>query len=260
MRPCRQGPGSGGRAELRYGLMGDIHANIRAFRVALENLQAAGVDKIIFLGDLVGYGPDPAACVDLLAVQPNVLPIAGNHDRQVLGEKNPNMRRTAARALEWTRQQLAPNQLKILQSFPEGRSVEEDFIVVHGSLVSRDAYIHTMQEIETNRKCMAEDFAELRVCFFAHTHLPTMISKKSVLMDIKETKAFKLNPDDVYLINPGSVGQPRDKCPLSAFGIFNTDNWTMTFFRVPYDVEGTRDAITAAGLPEKFARRLELGA
>jgi len=244
---------------LRYGLIGDIHANLRAFRVALKHLQAAGVVKIIFLGDLVGYGPDPSACIDLFAIQPNVLPIAGNHDRQVLGEKNPNMRRTAARALEWTRSQLSPNQIKILQSFPEGRSVEDAFIVVHGSLVSRDAYILNMQEVERNRKCMVEEFAGSRVCFFAHTHVPLLIGTKHVVTDLKETKAFKLDPDDIYLINPGSVGQPRDKCPLSAFGIFNTDNWTMTFFRVPYDIAGTRDAITAAGLPEKFARRLELG-
>jgi predicted phosphodiesterase len=245
---------------LRYGLIGDIHANVRAFRVALENLEKAGVDKIIFLGDMVGYGPDPGACIDLFAVQPNVIPISGNHDRHVLGEKNPNIRRTAARALEWTRQQLAPNQMQILKSFPDSRTVEDAFIAVHGSLISRDAYISTMQDIEINRKRMVEDFAQFRVCFFAHTHVPMLIGKTDVVTDLKETKAFKLDPDDVYLINPGSVGQPRDRCPLSAFGIFNTDNWTMTFFRVPYDVAATRDAITAAGLPEKFARRLELGA
>ncbi|MHC4250125.1 MAG: metallophosphoesterase family protein [Planctomycetota bacterium] len=245
---------------MRYGLMGDIHANVRAFQTALENLQAAGVDKIIFLGDLVGYGPDPGTCIDMFAVQPNVLPISGNHDRQVLGEKDPNMRRTAARALEWTRKQLAPNQIQILQSFPQGRTVEDAFIIVHGSLVSRDAYILNMKEVELNRKCMVEEFAGFRVCFFAHTHVPLLIGSKTVVTDLKETKAFKLDPNDVYLINPGSVGQPRDKCPLSAFGVFDTDNWTMTFHRVPYDIAGTREAIQVAGLPEKFARRLELGA
>ncbi len=245
---------------MRYGLIGDVHANLRAFQVALKKLETVGVDKIIFLGDLVGYGPDPGACIDLFAVQPKALPISGNHDRQVLGDKDPNMRRTAARALEWTKSQLTPNQIQILQSFPQGRTVDDTFIVVHGSLVSRDAYILKMSEVETNRKCMVEEFDGFRVCFFGHTHVPMLIGTNKVVMDLAETKAFKLNPDDVYLINPGSVGQPRDKCPLSAFGVFDTEAWTMTFFREAYDVAGTRDAIKAAGLPEKFARRLELGA
>lgn len=240
--------------------MGDVHANLRAFTVALDCLKAANVDKVIFLGDLVGYGPEPGGCIDLMGVQPNVLPISGNHDRQVLGDKDPNMRRTAAWALEWTRKQLAPRQIQFLQSFPQGRTVDDAFIVVHGSLVSRDAYILNMKEVEINRKCMVEEFAGFRVCFFGHTHVPMLIGTKSVVMDLAETKAFKLDPADVYLINPGSVGQPRDKCPLASFGVFDTDSWTMSFFRMPYDIAGTREAILAAGLPEKFARRLELGA
>jgi len=244
---------------VRYGLMADIHANIRGFLVAYEKLKAAGVDQIIFLGDLVGYGPDPAGCVDFFTKLPDVLPISGNHDRQVVGEKDPNMRRTAARALEWTRGQLSPKQLRTLQSFPQGRTVEDTFIVVHGSLVSRDAYIRSMKDVEVNRKSMVEDFPGSRICFFGHTHVPLLAGTKDAVTDLKETKAFQLDPNDVYLVNPGSVGQPRDGCPLSAFGVFDSYNWTMTFFREPYDVAGTCEAIREAGLPEKFARRLETG-
>jgi len=244
---------------VRYGLIADIHANVRAFVVAYEKLKAVGVDQTIFLGDLVGYGPAPAACVDLFAGLPETLPISGNHDRQVLGERDPYMRRTAARALEWTRNQLSPKQLRTLQSFPQGRTVEDTFIVVHGSLVSRDAYIRSMNDVKVNRKSMVEDFPGSRVCFFGHTHVPLLAGTKDTVTDLKETKAFQLDPDDVYLVNPGSVGQPRDGCPLSAFGVFDSDNWTMTFFREPYDVAGTCEAIREAGLPEKFARRLEAG-
>ena len=137
--------------------------------------------------------------------------------------------------------------------------VDDVVIMVHGSLVSRDAYILSMKEVERNRKCMLEEFKGMRICFFAHTHVPMLIGMKKMVTELRETKAFQLDPSDICLVNPGSVGQPRDRCPLASFGIFDTDNWTMTFFRLPYDVAGAQQAITAAGLPEKFARRLELG-
>ncbi|MHC4202187.1 MAG: metallophosphoesterase family protein [Planctomycetota bacterium] len=246
---------------MRYGLLADVHANMYAFSVALGHLEQSRVDKILFLGDLVGYGAEPAQCVDMLRSQasPPVLPISGNHDRQVLGEKDPQMRRTASRALDWTRDKLSPEHIRYLQSIPQGRVVDDVVIMVHGSLVSRDAYILSMKEVERNRKCMLEEFKGMRICFFAHTHVPMLIGMKKMVTELRETKAFQLDPSDICLVNPGSVGQPRDRCPLCSFGIFDTDNWTMTFFRLQYDVAGAQQAITAAGLPEKFARRLELG-
>ncbi len=106
---------------------------------------------------------------------------------------------------------------------------------------------------------MVEEFAPLRICFFAHTHVPMLVGMTDVITGLRESRAFKLDPEEIYLINPGAVGQPRDGCPLAAFGIFDTDNWTMTFVRKPYDIEGTKESILAAGLPGKFARRLEAG-
>lgn len=247
---------------MRYGLIADIHANLRAFQAVLAHLRQVRVDKLLFLGDLVGYGAEPAECVDLLRAQEDVLPIlpiSGNHDRQVLGEKDPQMRRTASRALDWTRDRLSPEHIRYLQTIPQGRVVDDVVIMVHGSLVSRDAYILSMKEVERNRKCMVEEFAGMRICFFAHTHVPMLIGTKSIVTELRETKAYKLDPNDICLVNPGSVGQPRDKCPRASFGIFDTDSWTMTFFRLPYDVAGAMQAIKDAGLPEKFARRLEVG-
>jgi diadenosine tetraphosphatase ApaH/serine/threonine PP2A family protein phosphatase len=239
--------------------MADVHANLRALRVALTHMHGASVDRILFLGDLVGYGAEPGECIDLIRSLDNVTVISGNHDRQLVGDMDPNMRRTAVRALEWTKRALTEEQIDYLQRLPQGQTLDEVFILVHGSLVSRDAYILSTKEVEENRKLMVEEFKGRRVCFFAHTHVPLLVGTKSVVRDLHETKAFELDQHDVFLINPGSVGQPRDRCPLAAFGIFDTSNWTMTFFRVPYDIDGAKAAIAAAGLPEKFARRLDVG-
>jgi len=244
---------------VHYGLLADIHGNLRAFQLALACLEQARVDQILFLGDLVGYCAEPGECIDLMRSLPNALPICGNHDRNVLGEPDPNMRRTAAFAIKWTQEVLTADQLGYLKSLPQGRTLDEGIIMVHGSLASRDAYILNLKEVEANRKLMLEVFTGMKLCFFAHTHVPMLVGTKSLVTDLRETKAFRLDRDDVYLINPGSVGQPRDKCPLASFGIFDSGDYTMTFFRRPYDVAGARNAILAAGLPEKFARRLEVG-
>lgn len=244
---------------MKYGLIADVHGNLRAFQTALAYLRQAGIDKLLFLGDLVGYGAEPRECIELLREQPDLVAINGNHDRQLLGEKDQYMRRTASRALDWARSRLEPEHIHYLQSLPQGQVIDDVFIMVHGSLVSRDAYILKMQEVELNRKVMAEEFAGLKVCFFAHTHVPMLIGTDRVFTELAETKAFKLDPNDTFLINPGSVGQPRDGCPLASFGMFDSDRWTMTFVRQAYDIEGAKQAIVAAGLPKKFARRLELG-
>jgi len=244
---------------LRYGLIADVHANLRALQVALSSLQQAGIDKLVFLGDLVGYGAEPGECIDLLKDQKNLVAISGNHDRQVTGDKDPQMRRTATRALEWTQSVLKPSQMRYLQKLAQGQTLDDVFILVHGSLLSRDAYILNTKEVEVNRKCMVEEFKGMRICFFAHTHVPMLIGTKSLVRDLRETKAFQLSQKDVYLINPGSVGQPRDKCPLSSFAIFDSSSWTITFVRKPYDIAGAKKAIVSVGLPEKFARRLEVG-
>ena len=243
----------------KYGIISDVHANYTAMKMALEHLEAAGCDAIINLGDLVGYGAQPAECVKTIRALPNAISIIGNHDRQAMGEKDDRMRKTAAKVLEWTAQHLTPDDLIYLKGVPQGLVLEELFILVHGSLVERDAYLLTTAEISRNLKSMIEDFPKSRVCFFGHTHVPMLIGTKAIVTDLQETKTFKLDPNEKYMINPGSVGQPRDKCPLSSFGIFDTKNWTMTFIRKPYDFRQAQKLIVENGLPEKFARRLALG-
>ncbi len=247
---------------MRYGLIADIHGNLRAMQTAVAYLRQAGMDKLLFLGDLVGYCAEPRECVDLLVSLSGameVIAISGNHDRNVLGEPDPNMRRTAAYAIKWTQEILEPRHLDYLRSLAQGQVLDETIIMVHGSLVSRDAYILSMKEVEVNRKCMLDEFTGMKLCFFAHTHVPMLVGTQNVVTELKETKAFKLNAEDIYLMNPGSVGQPRDRCPQASFGLFDSDTYTMYFFRRPYDIAGAKQAIVNVGLPEKFARRLEVG-
>lgn len=243
----------------RYGIISDIHANYEALKSTLEYLQMARVDKILCLGDLVGYGGSPFECIKGVKDKLNIMTIAGNHDRQVIGDRDPRMRKTATKVLEWTAENISPAFAKYLRSLPQGLTVDDAFIMVHGSLVERDAYILSATEVKKNLECMINDFPGMRVCFFGHTHVPMLIGTKAVITDLRETKTFQLDRNDVYLINPGSVGQPRDKCPLASFGIFDLQNWTVTFARRPYDIKAAQRAIIHSGLPEKFARRLAVG-
>lgn len=244
----------------KYGIISDIHANYQALKVALDYLAMAGVEKLLCLGDLVGYGAEPFECIQAIRDKPDIYTIAGNHDRQVIGEKDPRMRKTASKVLEWTADNISPANARYLKQLPQGMTVDDTFVIVHGSLVERDAYIMTPEEITKNHQAMITDFSNFKVCFFGHTHLPMLIPTKSrVIMDLRETKGIQLDRNDVYLINPGSVGQPRDRCPLSSFAIFDTEQWTVTFVRRPYDIRMAQRAILDNALPEKFARRLAVG-
>jgi len=242
-----------------YGLIADIHANGPAFEVAFKHLQAAGVDKILNMGDLVGYGAAPAECVTLAREQLHMTTIAGNHDRQVAGDIDPRMRLTASKALEWTRDNLSPANCRYLAALPDGQMVDERFVLVHGSLVERDAYVLTAGEVKRNLECLIRDFPKIKLCLFGHTHVPMLISTRGVFADLRATRSFQLEPGEIYMINPGSVGQPRDRCPLASFAIFDTEKLTVTFIRKPYDIAAAQRAIIQAGLPEKFARRLSAG-
>jgi len=243
----------------KYGIISDVHANYTAMSAALEYLEAAGCEKILNLGDLVGYGAEPAQCVAAVRSRKDTVSIVGNHDRQAAGEADDRMRKTAAKVLEWTAQHLTVEDIVYIKKLPQGLVVDDRFIMVHGSLIERDTYLLTPEEINRNMQSLINDFPNIRVCFFGHTHVPMLVGTKAVMTDLKETKVFKLDPNDRYMINPGSVGQPRDRCPLSSFGIFDAKNWTMTFIRKPYDFRKAQAKIIESGLPEKFARRLAVG-
>ncbi|HTL53889.1 MAG TPA: metallophosphoesterase family protein [Planctomycetota bacterium] len=243
----------------RYGIISDIHANYPALEVVLDYLPRLGVEYILNLGDLIGYGAFPSDVLRTVMSRTDMLTIMGNHDRMLVGEPDPTMRKTAQKVLDWTKQNVTMAQLRYVASLPSGLTLENQLILVHASLEERDTYILTTKEVEKDFAVMVREFPEFRISFFGHTHRPMLISTHAVVTDLKETQTFQLDRGEIYLINPGSVGQPRDKCPLACFGVLDTEAWTMTFVRIPYDLRAAQRQIIENGLPEKFARRLALG-
>lgn len=243
----------------KYGIISDIHSNWPAYSVAMEHLDSLGVNRVLCLGDLVGYGGSPFEVIQDIKSRKNMIVIGGNHDRQVLGDRDPHMRNTAAKVLEWTRQNLPPSYVQYLSKLPQGLIVDENLILVHGSLVERDAYILSAMEVKRNRECLRRDFPQIQICMFGHTHIPMLISTQTILVDLKRTRSFKLDPNDKYMINPGSVGQPRDRCPLCSFAVLDMEREVITFYRKPYDYKRAQRTILDNKLPERFARRLAIG-
>lgn len=243
----------------RYAILSDIHANYPALQVVLDYLPRLSIDRIINLGDLVGYGAFPGDVLRAVMDRPDMITIMGNHDRALVSEPDPTMRKTAQKVLDWSRDNITGAQQRFVASLPSGLTLDSQLILVHGSLEDRDAYILSTKEVKQDLEVMIREFPEYRISFFGHTHKPMLISTRHVVTELKETQAFQLDRNEIYLINPGSVGQPRDKCPLAAFGVLDTEQWTMTFVRIPYDLRAAQRAIIENGLPEKFARRLALG-
>ena len=236
-------------------LLADIHANLEAFQVVLEDIKQQKCTHFACLGDVVGYNANPKECLDIVRNM-NIPVVKGNHDEYCSSEGaldgfNP----AAAEAVNWTRKQLSDEDRQWLRDLKYTRMVT-NFTIVHATLDGPQRWGYVFDKLAAAASFTYQNTA---VCFFGHTHVPMLIGTKSLVTDLQDTKTFQLDRNERYMINPGSVGQPRDKCPLSSFGIFDTRNWTMTFIRKPYDFRRAQKLIIESGLPEKFARRLSVG-
>ncbi len=244
----------------RYGIISDIHSNAEALDVALTTLEAEGVDKILCLGDIVGYGADPSVCIERIrALEEKACVICGNHDRQMYEPRDENMRETAAIAIEWTKAQVSDDQRNWLYQLPTNLVVNDEVMICHGSIFDPDAYILSLEEVLENFEVMEREYKGIDMCFFGHTHLPMVISTDGAVVDIPETSSYHVEKNIKYLVNPGSVGQARDRTPLSSFSIYDSDELVISFFRRRYDIEATQEKIRKAGLPDDFADRLSVG-
>ncbi len=242
---------------MRVLVVSDIHGNLPALEAVLQ--QPITFDLIWNLGDTVGYGPWPNECISLIRSYPDSVHLSGNHDlaatRQI---STSGFNPVAARAADWTSEQLSSEHCEWLRS-NRTKSVQGDVTLAHGS--PRDPafeYIFTSGQA-------AENFAyfSTKLCFVGHTHRPMIaVDGISVAVDRPYTPSanqeFDLSTART-LLNPGSVGQPRDGDPRAAFGLFDTERMRFTFLRIPYPVEVTQQAITAAGLPDVLGQRLTTG-
>ncbi len=242
----------------RFAILADIHANLQALTAVLSRVDELDCDGIFCLGDMVGYGARPAECLDLLLGR-RAQCLIGNHEALVLGITDPRHFNPAARlAVEYTREQLRPEQLEMLGALPERLEADERTLMVHGSPAARDAYLLTGIDLDLAREGLAD--SELNLCFFGHTHLPVCHRPGDRERTNRPDSGPKaLNPAELTLVNPGSVGQPRDRDPAAAFAWWDRTARAVVFERVAYDVEAARRDILAADLPQALGDRLRMG-
>ncbi len=242
---------------MRYGIISDIHANLEAFRSVLDRLDGLGVESIVCLGDVVGYNANPNECLDLIKER-NIRCVMGNHDLRAAGLELPtDFNYYAAEAIYWTRRQLTEENRNFLANLPKRLHVDGRFLAIHGWVNDTDRYIFGPHDALKNFRLLDEE--GIRLCFFGHTHVAVAYLNKDdeVLMLMDEE--LKLEDDTRYLINPGGLGQPRDRDPRAPFVVYDTENSLVRFYRVEYDVEATGRKVVSAGLSVRLAERLKAG-
>ncbi len=244
---------------MRYAVISDIHSNLEALTASLNEIDKLKADRIICLGDIVGYNPNPNECVEIIR-QRNILSIMGNHDSRVAElEDAGDFNLQAARAVYWTRQVLTPENREFLSGLPRSRFVDNRFLAVHGWVNDTDQYILGVNDAQQNFNLLKDLKKSPRLCFFGHTHVPVAYMEFNSTVEPAAGETLKLIKGVRYLINPGAVGQPRDRDPRASFAVYDTKASEVSFHRVDYDIQSTADKILEAGLPERLAERLKLG-
>lgn len=243
-----------------YYIFSDLHSNLEALQSVIEDCKMLDQTPCIILGDLVGYGANPNESIKkVLELKPKVC-IRGNHDKVAAGlETAEEFNAIAQRAADWTQRALTRENREFLQSLSSGPiDVDGEFLVSHGSPLDEDEYIFT--DHEALKVFQHWDFD---ICFFGHTHYPVIYllrdEKISIILPKKSGESILIEEGMRYLINPGSIGQPRDRRPEAAYALYDSESKTVTLFRVSYDYELAGEKIIKAGLPPMLATRLALG-
>ncbi|MDP2321550.1 MAG: metallophosphoesterase family protein [Acidobacteriota bacterium] len=246
---------------MRYLLISDIHANLEAYETVMAAAGPLKYERVLVLGDLVGYGADPnAICDRVRALAPEAL-IRGNHDKVGSGVESPEGFNAVARsAIHWTHDNLTPENRAWLAALPAGPLVVDDLIeICHGTPFDEDAYV--FDDLDALRAMHA---ARRPLCMFGHTHVQVghFLSRDLFgLATADDRRPFTISLDEAnrYLVNPGSVGQPRDGDPRAGFAIADTAAREVTLYRVEYPIAKAQARILEEGLPDVLAQRLALG-
>ncbi len=246
---------------MRLLVLTDIHANLSALEASLTAAEGSW-QRLVCLGDIVGYGPDPNEVTSRIR-ELGAVTIRGNHDKAV-AELMPtdDFNPVAKAAVNWTRSQLSNENLGWLAGLPQGPLEAEGVVLVHGAFQDEDEYVFTpSQALEGLLDSTSQ------VTFFGHTHhqggfayADPELEVLSLHPRINETRcALRLEDNKRYLLNPGSIGQPRDTDPRAGFAIADLENHTVEFWRVPYDIAGVQKRMRDAKLPEPLVLRLQVG-
>ena len=246
---------------MRYLVLTDIHANLEALDACLVDARSRGYDKTLVLGDLVGYGADPNAVIERIRSLKPMAIVRGNHDKVASGlEQAEGFNAVAKSAAKWTLDVLQPEYREWLAALPEGPiNIDELVEICHGSPFNEDAYI--FDELDAVR---ALKTSSRPLCLFGHTHYPVTFELSADAFDtlVPTTASVAerwLKEGAKYLVNPGSVGQPRDGDPRAAYAIVDTRRRCVELLRLTYPVEEAQDKVIRAGLPEVLAQRLAVG-
>ncbi len=246
---------------MRYLILSDIHANWEALEAVLADARGK-YDSIVCLGDVVGYGADPDVVTEWVR-QNAAVTIRGNHDKACAGLEDLEWFNPVARlSALWTMKSTKPQNIAWLGKLPKGPAQVNGFQIMHGSPLDEDEYLISDQDAR-----QVAPYLDTDVGCFGHTHLQGgFLAHRNGIRRLSKPAAefadlsLELDLDAQYLINPGSVGQPRDSDPRAAYAIYDPRQRLITYHRIPYDIEGAQRKIRAAGLPDVLAMRLEVGA
>ena len=244
---------------MKTAVISDIHSNLEALTATLDHIYSEKVDRILCLGDIIGYGPNPNECVSLVEEHCHTT-VMGNHDAAAF---NPAMaqefNKNARYAIEWTGTVLTDESKAYLETRAM-REESEDITIVHATPYDPYLwyYISSIEDAQFNFNFFTSKF-----CFIGHTHIPGIImeNKKSSTISIHKPPRFKYGkyPNNRYIINSGSVGQPRDKDPKSCYAILDTEKETINFHRVEYDIESYQEKMRALDMPTFLVERVKIG-
>lgn len=244
---------------MKIALLSDIHANGDALDAVLREISGRGVDRIYHLGDLVGYNAEPEKCVRW-AMMHTAGGILGNHDAVACGKTGGETFNAPARtAARWSGEHLSDGSREYLRSLPDRLVVEKEILLVHGAPSDTDRYLFTLDDAAEELDGL-DGVPDVRVVFFGHTHVPAAVVRRRDGSTVSVSPgAYRLEEGERALMNPGSVGQPRDRDPNASFLVFDTRLRSASWIRVPYDIPEVQKKIVAAGLPRLFATRLPEG-
>jgi len=241
---------------VRVGIFSDVHANLEALEIVLKAIEYENVDKTICVGDLVGYGPDPNQCIEKVMEIADIV-VAGNHDYAACGMLSTEyFNEYAKMAIDWTSRVIETKFTYILSNLPL-TVIEDEITVVHATPEAPGGWHYILDIADAQRSFRA---LKNSLCFVGHSHIPVaFVQDQDGKISIRNPSELNIKTDEKYIINVGSVGQPRDGDPRTTYGILDTNKKKFWLKRLPYPVEGVQGKMREENLPPYLINRLSVG-
>lgn len=245
---------------MQYAIVSDLHSNLEALEAVLDDAHEAGAEKILCCGDIIGYGANPNECIQMLRDN-DAQCILGNHDEAAIyGETLPSFNPQAKEALLWNAEHLEEAGEEWLRTLPMDLNVRDEIQLVHGSPRSIEEYVLGIEQAAWILLEMERSWPNVHILCFGHTHMAMYIGPKAELLEEDPNhKVLRLQEGKRYLVNPGSVGQPRDRDWRASYALYDSESRILEFKRVEYKVSDAQKKIIDAGIPPTFALRLQFG-